>query len=486
MKSITEWLDELKDRNFPVLRQTIAELGKLAGRAEHVKASQIADAVLRDPLMTLKVLHLVNGRSRSRLSNEITTVEHAIIMMGVGPFFNRFADLLAVEDALAPVEGALPELMRVLSRAHHAAWQARDWAIFRADMKSEEVYIGALLYDLGEIVLWSCAPDAGMQIQAHCRQHRVSHAEGEKALLGFELHELQLTLAEAWNLPELTCSFMHSEESAKPRILGVILAGLVARHAEWGWYGEQLPRDFEAISTMLHIEFGEAVALVHRNAVAAARHWEWYGRTTPAAAWLPMLPGEWPAAEGDAEGEKGGQGEAHDQCLMPRSDVLAQVTAEMAAHLDGTLNLHDMMSLVLKGLHQGIGLNRVVFALMSTDRRVLKAKYVMGAEAGSPLQQFQIDMTQPQLFNRLMEKMQSLWLSEGNRKALAPLISDSIWEMIGRGDFFVMSVFVNGNPIGLFYADRGHGKCELDDHSYQEFKKLCLRAAEALGHLSAK
>ena len=61
-----------------------------------------------------------------------------------------------------------------------------------------------------------------------------------------------------------------------------------------------------------------------------------------------------------------------------------------------------------------------------------------------------------------------------------------VQKIIGVGEFFAMSVFVHGKPVGLFYADREYGECSLDEHSYIEFKKLCVRAADGLGHLARK
>ncbi|MDO9063881.1 MAG: hypothetical protein Q7U25_01575, partial [Sulfuricella sp.] len=153
-------------------------------------------------------------------------------------------------------------------------------------------------------------------------------------------------------------------------------------------------------------------------------HWDWYG-VPPAAALLPMLPGDWPAEPGEAEETRQSE-EKPGVRLTPHPDVLNQVMDEIAAHLDGTLDLHDMMALVLKGMHEGIGLNRVVFALMTSDRSTLQAKYVVGAEPGSPLRQFQIDMTTRHLFSRLMEKVQGIWLSESNRNTLEPKIPNGI------------------------------------------------------------
>lgn len=79
MKTMVEWVGELKSWDMPVLQRSIRELDKLAGRAEQINAGEIADVVLRDPLLTLKVLRLVNGMSRSRLSNEITTVGKSVV-----------------------------------------------------------------------------------------------------------------------------------------------------------------------------------------------------------------------------------------------------------------------------------------------------------------------------------------------------------------------------------------------------------------------
>ncbi|WP_041673398.1 HDOD domain-containing protein [Sulfuricella denitrificans] len=484
MKTLNEWVEELKSWEMPVLQRSVREISKLAGRAEKVTAGEIAEVVLRDPLMTLKVLRLVNGMSRSRLSNEITTVEHAVMMLGVGPFFNRLSNLKAVEEDLKTLDGALPGLMQAMSRAHHAAWQARDWANFRADMKSEEVYIGALLYDMGEILLWAYAPEQALQIRRLVRRNKIGLAQAQKEILGFDSRELQFALAEVWRLPELMQLFMHSENSVQPRVLGVTLAASVARLAETGWHGPALLADYEVIAGMLHMHLDEVVHMVYRNAVVEARHWNWYG-VPPAAALLPMLPGDWPEEPGDTEASPQPI-EVPEVSLTPHPDVLSQIMAEIAAHLDGTLDLHDMMALVLKGMHEGIGLNRVVFALMSADRSALKAKYVVGAEPDSPLRQFQIDMTTRHLFSRLMEKAQGIWLSESNRKTLEPMIPFGIRQLLGHGEFFAMSVFLHGKSVGLFYADSKHDGGALDEKRYLEFKQLCLRAAQGLAHLAKK
>lgn len=482
MKSLDQWVSEIRLEDLPVLRRTALAISYLAKNSENISASDITDIVLHDPLMTLKVIGGANSRSHGRFSAEITTVHSAVIMLGVPPFFRYFATLPSIEDTIAEGSKERAGLLNTLIRAHHAAWQSRDLAILRADLKAEEVYIGALLHDMGEMVLWCVAPDSMLKILRTVRRDRLSREEAERNLLGFTLWEFQLALAAAWKLPDMLLGFMDNKNAANPRSLIAIIGAALARHAANGWYSPKLLADYEVIAGQFNFSTDEVIQIVHHNAIVEGRHWDAF-HVPPAAAWLPMLSGDWPE-EPDENEENAQEPQA---CLMPHPAELRRVMEEIGAHLDGSLNLHDMISLVLDGMHQGIGLNRVVFALLTTDRATVKAKYVLGAVEDSPLRNFQFETKAPHLFSRLLEKTQSVWVNASNQANFEALMPDELCQMIGGNEgFFAMSIFIHDKPVGLIYADRRHGSCELDEHSYVEFKRLCLRAAQGLAHLARK
>lgn len=481
MKNLALWVAEIKLETLPVLRRTALAVSYMAQNAENLSATDISDIVLHDPLMTLKVVGLANGRSRGRFSAEITTAQSAVIMLGVSPFFKHFAALNAIEDSMQEREEEMTGLLNCLSRAHHAAWQARDLATLRADVKAEEVYVGTLLHDMGEMVMWCVSPDLMLQILKTARREKVSREEAENSILGFTLWAFQQALAEAWKLPELLLTFMDNKNAGKPRALMAIIGAALARHAATGWHSPKLLADYEVIAGQFNFTIDEVVAIVHHNAITQGRHWDAF-HVPPAAAWLPMLPGEWPEEQNEDDVP---QQDAPSACLMPHADVLRRAMDEIAAHRDESLNLHDLISLVLEGMREGIGLSRVVFALATADGSGIRAKYMLGAEENSQLRDFQFYMKAPHLFARLMSKMQSVWVNAANQAAFAPLIPDRLSEIIGgREGFFAMSVFVRDKPVGMFYADKKHTGCELDEHSYQDFKRLCMSAAQALGHLN--
>ena len=63
MKSLNQWVSEIRLEDLPVLRRTALAISYLAKNSENISAPDIADIVLHDPLMTLKVIGGANSRS---------------------------------------------------------------------------------------------------------------------------------------------------------------------------------------------------------------------------------------------------------------------------------------------------------------------------------------------------------------------------------------------------------------------------------------
>jgi hypothetical protein len=430
-----QWANSVSLAELPVFPRTIAELGKLALRGERAPLPEITEVVLHDPLLTLRLLAAVNHR-KSRLGAEITTVEHAIMMMGVQPFFNRFAKLPSVEEHLKSNPGALAAVRRLASRAHHAAYQARDWAIHRSDIESEEVFVAAMLATVPAMVLWCLSPE---------KAEKLGQPDAE-----FSIDEACDGLLSAQKIPELLRELMDAGKSSHPRALNVALALAIARHAERSWYGEALVRDIEAAAAFLHLTPDDMVARIHRTAVLAARAWKWYG-AIPAAAWLPYPP---PPPEPEA-------GPTTGAAAAPRTS-------------------QDLVAWTLATL-RGEGMGRVMFALASPDRQWLKAKWVEGAAPDSPLAGMALSLAKHNLFAQLLGKPQCVWLHDANRDNLKPFLSGELTKAIGHGDFFAMSIFLKDKPLGLLYADgrNGEGK-KLDEHAYQMFKQVGGKLSQGL------
>jgi HD-like signal output (HDOD) protein len=458
-----EWVTHLTTQELPVLGSTLHELNSLRDKP-NVSGAQIAAVVLPDPMMTLKLMRIVNANKAGAFAQRIATSEHALMMLGLEPTFNRLGAVAVLEDTLSPEAQA--GLLQVATRAYHAAMQARDWAVQRLDTAVEEVYIATLLQEVGEMALWVAAPDK-MSALEKLRNKKVN-VQAEQEIFGFVIDKLSAALVEQWNMPPLVTTATQPEQcEAHVRPRCIMLAKRLARDAEWGWYNPALAEDFDVIAEARRIPRDEVIAQVHRTAANAGRRCV-FGAAQPAATWLPMLPGDWPEEPSNVVGEP--------------VDPFQIAMDEIARHLDGTLTLHELLVLVMRGMRNGVGLERIVFALLSNDRATLSARAVVGAEENAPIKAFRFNMADKHLFSVLMAKPQAIHLTADNRVKYAAYLTEDIVKTTSGRDFCAMSISLHGKVIGMFYGDGG----VVDASHYEKFKKLCAQASLGMAHLAKK
>lgn len=142
--------------------------------------------------------------------------------------------------------------------------------------------------------------------------------------------------------------------------------------------------------------------------------------------------------------------------------------------------------LLLQGLHHGLGLNRVVFARLEGDAQqpVLAAEAMMGTDYEPHFNRFRLSLRGGGLFEALMKKPAAVWLNSANEARLWPWVPENVKALIRVRSFFAMSLFVEGRPLGLVYADRRGEACSLDARAFEGFKRLVGGACKALGAVS--
>lgn len=502
--TLEDWLGRLQPGQTPVFRHTKAALQALKRRVDQVGIREVTSLVTADPLATLRLIYLANNRVSRHFGNEVATVEHAIMMQGLGVYLDKVADFPVIEETpIGRQPDSLASLYRLLRLAQHAAWQARDFAVLHTDVRAEEVEVAALLYYAPEFLFWLDAPDTAREL---ARLRRVMEAQAaEREALGFELEPLRLMLLEAWRIPEVIRDMLDHRHAERSRNIILRACLDIAHRSRHGWWDEKLMADYEALAGIEHTPLEVIVTTVHRNAVRVAHHGAWIP-APPAAAWLPMLPGAWPheptAAETRPAAVKatpsappaalaatppatGPQPAGEAACPTPDPAALKATVQEIERHLDGSLNLNQMLALVLKGLHHGLGLTRVVFAMVTPDGQRVKSRFTLGVPTHEPLRHLEFPLKSPDLFGRLMAKMQGVWLNAENQARYWPMVRPELKAMIGEGEFLAMSLFVGDKPFGLIYADRGRAGCRLDAPTYEGFKRLCLLAGRGLACLKA-
>ncbi|MHB1375233.1 MAG: HDOD domain-containing protein [Thauera sp.] len=254
LPSVQAYVEAFSNADLPVLRHTVRAFAALRESGENVGARHLTGIVLADPLMTMRLLTHLERHRRQSQNHDITTIERAVMMMGVEPFFAAFSDLPTVEDALGAQPRALIGVLKVIARARRAADYARDFAVIRRDLDVQEIVVATPLHEATEIMCWIHAPMLTLQISENQQQHRgLRSAAAQRAVFGVSAAELQLALIRAWHLPELLVSLLDDRQQDNPRVRTIQLAADFARHLGNGWGDAAPPDDIAALEALLHL-----------------------------------------------------------------------------------------------------------------------------------------------------------------------------------------------------------------------------------------
>lgn len=135
--------------------------------------------------MTARLLRIANSPIFNPQQRPVDTVSAAVIMLGFDVVRELSVSLALIEQVLTGRPHA--RVTQGLARAFHAAAQAKSFARLRRDRCPEEVFVAALLYQVGEMAFWSADAEERERIDrtAHCIRDRAgkSRAAGARLLV---------------------------------------------------------------------------------------------------------------------------------------------------------------------------------------------------------------------------------------------------------------------------------------------------------------
>ncbi len=283
--SLEKWVDKLQYVKLPALPGTTRALVRLRTNKD-ISMNELAVVIEKDPGLTLNLLRTINGLKHRHLASEVTTVEHALMMLGLKGLTSFSASVTSLKENTEPAWERL--IMRLFNRAHHAAFQAYTWGKLHNDFEPRELYVAALLHDIGEFLLWIKAPSEMIKLTKLRREKKLSDEAAQHEIFGFGLEALSLELAKVWGLPSLIIESLETHDTHNARILSIRIAVHLARTAEKGWYSANMTQVLKVVAEYLGRDFGTTCAIVHSTAVDAAREANAY-HVSPTAALL-LLP----------------------------------------------------------------------------------------------------------------------------------------------------------------------------------------------------
>ncbi|WP_164521493.1 HDOD domain-containing protein [Iodobacter ciconiae] len=286
--SLNDWLIKLSSIEIPAMQYTLYQMAHLQSKSDDISIRDLSLLIRHDPLLTLKLIRYQQSQRRAVQMKDVNTIEHVLLMVGVGGFFHKFGSTESVETQLQQKPEALSGIRKIISRSYLAARIAESLSSQRHDIDPIEVTTASLLHDLAEILLWLSMPELAQKItylllnNPSCRSY-----EAQKQILGFTGNELQTKLALHWHLPSLLTHLMDEKYTNEPRVRTVTIATSTARHLTNHWQNPALPDDYQNIADLLSCDLDHAYSLIRNVCIKAAHEWEWFS-VLPVATQIPQ------------------------------------------------------------------------------------------------------------------------------------------------------------------------------------------------------
>jgi hypothetical protein len=258
-ESINDWVFRLSACELPVLKRTVRDLAVLHDDGQALSCEAIAQIIERDPLMTIKLLRELKP------SHSVTLVELVRLLPNPQSFFEYSTAHPLIEDLIKRQTAALPQVLRLLHRAHRASAYAYDWSVRLHDWRCEDVRIATQLYDIAKILMWYFAPEDMLKIRALQQQDKsLTNQDIQHQVLGFELFELQKELILQWGLAQSLQTLMNDTGTDTLRTRTISLAINLARHSAKSEDNTSLPDDYQALARLLHLPLEQTIAIVNQ------------------------------------------------------------------------------------------------------------------------------------------------------------------------------------------------------------------------------
>lgn len=166
-----------------------------------VNIKQIAHTISHDPALSSKILKTVNSTFYGQ-AHSISTISHALVVLGLNSVKTLALGFSLVGYLKHPGDDGFDHMV-FWKRSLYTAVAARTLAKQQGIAQQEEVFLGALFQDLGQLAMTQTLGNEYLDVIAHASHDRAKMIEAERAAFDTDHAEIGGALADHWHLPPL-------------------------------------------------------------------------------------------------------------------------------------------------------------------------------------------------------------------------------------------------------------------------------------------
>ncbi|RCU49223.1 MULTISPECIES: HDOD domain-containing protein [Corallincola] len=467
------WVEKISEHELPALAATVRNLEKMASN-DTASLASLGQSVLHDQGLTSRILRVVNSVSYGVGRNRVTTVSRAAVILGYNTLKHICITAKMIDSMLRNRDISKPvhkRLLRLMAKSFHAAMLARVLVGEHDEDTQEEVYIAALLHELGEIAFWSMGGGVTERLDEALTNGRAPREKISQEILGTTFDKISAGLARSWNMGDMLVRSIEDPNRRTPEMRAIELASN---------YSQALTDPNAKIDVQMCLS--EMAELVGVPIPGLKRRIK---KCTQDSVELAVSYGaesltEFLDPEADVNRFSSDEAPHHLSDEVMQLKMLRELTQLSMERAD--LNL--LVNTAIEGLHRGVGMDRVIVLMVNQKKDKLTPRFVSCANAGRIETGFVFPLTSlATVFDDAYNQQLPFWVDKPESEQWRQKVTPALRGLCEDSAFFVAPLAVNGKCLGVVYSDRAETERPLSSDDFGAFNhftgqlSLCLSLA---------
>ncbi|MEP7383331.1 MAG: HDOD domain-containing protein [Gemmatimonadota bacterium] len=480
----------LAEADFPAISKDALDALKHMPE-DDASIQRLANIVLRDYALTLKVLRTANSAYYKRSDKTIQSATHAMLLLGARTVRHLAASILVFEHYRKRSPGLKELMLLSILTANHA----RELAMRRNLQDPEEAHLCGMFRNLGEVLIAGYFPREYAKILQHLEIKNKGEAIAAFEVLAFRFEELGEAMAKHWGMPESVITGIRADGAVASSEMGMIsafsheLTAAVYRRefdpkrdgvAEvMARYSKRLSLTREEVAGILEASLAETKEIFTSAKVTIddlkLRRLQ-KAAMAQLGTWGPPVEHIQELASAEATPEQVAAIDALTELARVREELAAEVL-RIALPTSGE-DLNRVILMVLEAIFRGGPFDRVVFCMMTPDRSGVKARYGLGTGVEQLLETFTFELSPREgPVAVAMLRRQSVCVPVERDFTAQEL---RFAQSLGASSFGVFPVVVGTRLVGCVYCDRPWNSRVPDRGTLAYVRKLCEGAVKGI------
>jgi|GEM_PF-3339845 len=465
------WLRLLKGTSIPSFNASIQTLSNAEEYAK-THSSELARTILKDPNLTTWVLKLANSAHFNRFGQSVKTISRSIMVLGHKSIKEVCASCLLMEQFLK--QGASEKLQLLLARAFHAAIQAKEIALMQGQKSTEEIFIAALLLNLGEISVYSAVTPTSDMAKQLSKGYPLKSGS-ERDIIGCYFNDLTLGLCQAWNIAPMVTEVLGGKYAENSPVRSILLGNSFASSCETEGFDSSLKKHIKSLARYTAKSTEEVSEKILKATEETQKSLLQFGIKL------------------DIKFATSQKSVSQIKPVEIKIDKILQldVIQELSVMVQEKFEIDEILQSITEGIHRGANFQVSLVALLSPDNKRIVVKHAIEkkddkntSKIKSSLKEdfdFNCDLDIPELKQKVMNNRKVV-LQTSLRAQSATL--KQVLKRTGSQNAIWGPLIVENKIAGCFYASNGADGPLVTSKQFEAFELFVYQACLLLHKLN--